>query len=314
MKKFNKPALSFSAQIAKLAERGLVITDQRVVEQFLRKVSYFRLSGYTRPFYQPTDAVGGNHRFKDGTTFDDIVSLYEFDRELRLLTFSAIDRIEIAFRTAAMNHLCIGYGTHWFERPELFYDGFPHGAFLKELELSFAANPVTGARSEDFLDHYFKAYGDPSSPPGWMIAEILSLGTWSKVYNNLTSIRDRKAIAAELGWSHVLVESWIHMLTILRNLCAHHGRIWNRTYSIRPKMPAKDPLFDGLTWNDQSFAAQAIVVHALLSKSYPDAYWPRQLAELLSRYPKVKIGVMGFTIHWKKQKFWGIDPPLDSGL
>jgi abortive infection bacteriophage resistance protein len=250
----------------------------------------------------------GIHVFKTSVRFADVVGLYEFDRELRLLVLAAIERIEIGFRTAASHYLCTRYGPLWFLRADVFCYGFDHASFQTELEESLGLEASTGRRREQFLDHYYKKYTEPEHPPGWMMAEIWSLGTWSRTYKCLRDVLDQKAIARELGCPHVLLESWLHAVTYVRNCCAHHSRLWNRQFTIRPKLSA-EILDANLTWLDTSFAAQAIVMQALLTKLAPVEQWPRRLAGLFDRYPRVKANVMGFPRNWRKQDFWKLAEP-----
>ncbi len=311
--KFAKPALSFSEQLAKLQKRGLQVHDAAAAGRFLQNVSYYRLSGYTRAFYVrgANDIETEPHVFKPNVRFAEVIALYEFDRRLRLLVLAAIDRIEVAFRTVCTNYLCKVHGNQWFENADLFFPSFKHEQFLKELGDSICIEAKTGRRREQFLDHYYQKYTSPDLPPGWMLAEIWSLGTWSKIYANLADIRDRKAIAKEFGWSHILIESWAHSLAFLRNCCAHHSRIWNRTFTIRPTVPTE---LSKVIWKDTSFAAQAMVIHAVLSKKMPELCWPRSFMNLLSEHPNVQAPVMGFVFRWYRDPFWNLEPSVENGL
>lgn len=93
---FNKPVIDVSQQLALLEQRGLIIKNPEKAAHYLEVISYFRLSAYMRPFQQPND---DQHRFYPQTEFKQIVALYAFDRELRLLLLDAIERIEVAIRS-----------------------------------------------------------------------------------------------------------------------------------------------------------------------------------------------------------------------
>ncbi|HVU34752.1 MAG TPA: Abi family protein [Opitutaceae bacterium] len=308
MSNFTKPALSLSDQLEKLRARGLTISNPLAATEFLSRVSYYRFSGYTRAFYVDADNTDSGHVFPTNTAFDEIVRLYEFDRELRLLVISAVERIEVALRTAATNHLCLRYGNTWFLDDAVFLPRFGHDAFLADLESILKLDPLTGGRREQFLEHYFRKYSVPSHPPGWMVGEVLSFSTWSKIFKNLSDLRDQKEIALQLGWPASLIESWAHCLAIMRNCCAHHSRIWNRTFAVRPTFPSKSPEFGETIWKDTSFAAQAAVIHALMGKVAPSDGWSLRLKQLLDRYPRTQAGSMGFKWKWFANPFWGIAP------
>ena len=98
---YSKTALTIDEQIAQLEARGLVIVNKAFASHCLQSMSYYRLAGYWWPMQK--DAV--NHSFKDGSTFEDVIFLYDFDRELRILLFDVIERIEIGLRTKMIYHL-----------------------------------------------------------------------------------------------------------------------------------------------------------------------------------------------------------------
>src|SRR5690606_4372102 len=167
MSNFHKPAHSVEEQIATLQARGLVIDDQARARHYLNNISYFRLSAYTRPFYQPGVQ---EHRFLAGAHFDDALSLYVFDRELRLLLLDAIERIEVALRAQLTNTLAEHHGPHGYLDSSIFDDRYNHAWLLDKLkEEANASSPET------FVTHYRSKYiGAPKQPPVWMAVELLT--------------------------------------------------------------------------------------------------------------------------------------------
>ena len=93
--RYNKPALDENELIERYIERGLIITDRNRAARYLRHIGYYRLSPYTIPF----QADRTTHSFRPDTTFDDIFSIHVFDRQLRLLTMDALERVEVAVRS-----------------------------------------------------------------------------------------------------------------------------------------------------------------------------------------------------------------------
>lgn len=90
---YNKQPLTVDEQIAQLIERGLSISDSNLASHFLSHISYYRLAGYWWPMQsEPKE----DHVFKPGSKFEDVISLYNFDRELRIIIFDAIEKIEIS--------------------------------------------------------------------------------------------------------------------------------------------------------------------------------------------------------------------------
>ena len=115
---YPKEILSFDKQIERLQERGLIIKDTETAKKYLQNISYFRLQGFWWEFQ--TDKV--NHKFIEGTTFEQIIELYTFDRKLRLLIFDAIERIEIGLRTKLIYYPSIELGQWWYEDETNFYN------------------------------------------------------------------------------------------------------------------------------------------------------------------------------------------------
>ena len=115
--KYIKPALSIADQIKLLASRKFIIADLPQAEEYLANISYYRLSGYMYPF---KDLTTGN--FINNITFAEILELYFFDRELRLLVFAAIETLEITFRTQLIYQPAMSSGAFWFEDARNFDD------------------------------------------------------------------------------------------------------------------------------------------------------------------------------------------------
>jgi len=236
--KYNKPALDIDQQITLLESRGLNIQDKAKAHQYLRFINYYRLSGYTIYFEQFANGKR-THQFKAETTFENVISLYNFDRHLRMLVMDAIERIEVAVRTQICLTLATTYkDSHWHLRRELFSSDFKFYTLLSKCEAEQQRS------KEPFAKHYKKTYASPTLLPAWMMAELLSMGTWSQMYENLANRSDRKKISDAFKLPPLEFESWLHSLTYIRNLCAHHSRLWNRHFTITPKQltPINDTL------------------------------------------------------------------------
>jgi len=114
--RFSKPPLSYDAQLDLLQQRGLVVEDRHRALHYLSQLNYYRLGAYWLPFESDHKA----HEFQSGTTFDQVLNLYIFDRELRLLVLDALERIEVSVRAAWAYHMAHTYGPHCHLNRELF--------------------------------------------------------------------------------------------------------------------------------------------------------------------------------------------------
>ena len=102
--------MDFYCQLDILKERGLTIEDEEDAINFLHSVSYFRFANYLQPMELNTES----HRFAQNSSFTFATNLYVFDRELRSLIFTAIQDIEIAFRTRIIHYFSMEHGPFWF--------------------------------------------------------------------------------------------------------------------------------------------------------------------------------------------------------
>lgn len=313
MSNFHKPAHSVEEQIATLHERGLTIDDQARARHYLNNISYFRLSAYTRPFYQPGLQ---EHRFLVGTHFDDVLRLYVFDRELRLLLLDAIERIEIALRAQLSNTLAEHHGPHGYLDVAIFDTRYNHAWLLDKLAQAASARDV-----ESFLAHYRSKYHSaPSQPPIWMAVELLTFKEVSTLLANLRLPADTQRIERHFGVKMPVLRSWFRSLSDLRNVCAHHGRVWNREFGSRPELPRKTPanwpgIPDSIETGSREHPGQRldprrrlylqlVVIETLMQVVSPTSQWAERLVALLEQYPQVSRPHMGFPEHWDNEPFW----------
>jgi abortive infection bacteriophage resistance protein len=302
---FSKPPLSIEAQLAKLTGRGLIVSNPKEAAERLASIGYYRLSGYALAFQ---DCATEDKPFKSGTTWDDLIGLYTFDRELRGMIAEALERIETSFRTTLNLHMCLTYGAHWYMDGMHFDPSFKHDSFLRhiETEMHIPENGKTPEKvhAEVFINHYYKKYGDPYLPPCWMICEVLSLGRWSVVYENLQRSSDRQAIADAFGYDQRLFGQWMRSLTYVRNICAHHLRLWNRKLVIKSPIPRKHSAIIPTDSGDRVFSV-IVVLFDWLKLKEPKTQWHFRLADILESHSSVKLKDMGFPALWRQNDFWG---------
>jgi abortive infection bacteriophage resistance protein len=219
--------LSYREQVDLMSSRGLQVRDPSEAAEFLSRVSYYRISTYFMPFQTERD------RFAPGSSFDAVVELYRLDEELRNGLFAALAQVEIALRTRFVYALAKGWGPFAHYLPGLMRSDFDHKEWLDSLE-----REVDRAR-EPFIRHYRETYEGFPRLPLWMAVEVMSLGSLSALYSGLLP-EPRRRIVEGFGLSHQVFRSWLHFLSYLRNVCAHHARLWDRELAIRPEIPRKD--------------------------------------------------------------------------
>jgi abortive infection bacteriophage resistance protein len=298
--KFTKPSLVIADQIALLEGRGMIVSDHAKAEHYLRHVSYYRLRAYWLPFEISPPPENGAHLFKSGTTFEDALELYVFDRQLRLLVMDAVERIEVSLRGSWAHHLAIAYGPHGYLDPSLYN------------RADFYAKAFTGLmeevdRSKDtFIVHYRQKYEDPPHPPVWMTAEVMSLGQLSKWVGNLKLRSDRQAIAKPYGLDEKVLISLTHHLTYVRNICAHHGRLWNKQFTVTMTVP-NSPASLKLAMNPSTTRKlhnTLVVLGYMMKIIAPGTDWRARLTDLIRACPLADTNAMGFPSNWPLLPAW----------
>jgi abortive infection bacteriophage resistance protein len=186
---------------------------------------------------------------------------------------------------------------------ERFCHSFKHEDFIAELkrELKLNSEGQLHKSKDVFLRHYYEKYSEPELPPSWMLSEILTFGKWSIIYKYIRPNEDRAAIANKFNLHYQIFGSWLHSITYLRNLCAHHSRLWNRWFAITPKII--DAHRTHLEPN-HTFYAQAALLHILMRTISPDSRWPMKLHVLMEKHPSIPISKMGFKDKWEADPFW----------
>lgn len=304
---YKEPALTYAGQIKQLKERGLTIENEAKALHLLENISYFRLSVYWYPMLAiPKD----EKRFKPGSTFNQAFNLYCFDRELRKLVSSELEKIEIAIRAKMIYTLSHAFGPFWFQDRTLFQNLQKHAESLEKLS-------IEKERSDEiFIKEFKKKYYNPL-PPSWMISEISSFGNLSSFYYNLKPGIIKRQIANYFGIEEHVFESWLHCLVYIRNICAHHARLWNRILSISPQIPLNpqklwltvveipNPIRGGKQKriNNRSYFLLSMIIY-LLNTINPSHSFSSKVKNLFSKYPLIDNKAMGFTREWEFEKMW----------
>ena len=293
--KFNKPHLTLEEQLTLLENRGLVVSDRQQAKYYLGHLNYYRLSGYWFPFKQSPTI----NQFRPNTKFEDILNLYIFDRELRLLILNAIERIEVSIRSKWAYYLCEKYGAHAHLNSNLFRDYQKHSEAVLSLKKS------TSKSKEPFILHLDSTY-DELLPPLWAIVEVMTFGQLSYWLGMLKLRGDKNLVAHEYDMDEKNFVSILHHLTVVRNKCAHHNRLWNCEFTITPKLPNKRPAIIVKSLNQTQkrklYNTLVILVH-LLNIISPNHSWKNKLLTLINNH-RINVRKIGFPHNFKSLPIW----------
>ncbi|GAB96971.1 abortive infection bacteriophage resistance protein [Kineosphaera limosa] len=324
MSTYEKPHLTYAEQVDRLSQRGLEVREHGDAERVLASVGYYHLSAFMYPYRQllpeaeqrrqsPVHYRGD--RFQTAATFDQVTALYEVDRRLRLLCLDALGQVEIGLRTRATYVLgdrnAFGHIDRSALDPSACDRPGPHGRTAFELWTDRCTRLQHDARNEDFIRHVLSKYGEPL--PVWVAVETFDFGALVRLLGLMRG-QDLNHIAGDLGIKHarVLVDV-TRALNLIRNICAHHGRLWNRqlVYGLRNYQPAgvseplrhvarggeRNKVYPFLVWLvylTRQFSPGTTVGHALVQLM-------EDLRETTGRTPEHD---MGFPVDWRRQQVW----------
>lgn len=276
----------------------MIIADVSYAEKILSNISYYRLRAYTYPFQDNTNSA---HLFTRKITFEEIISFYEFDRDLRLLVFDSVERIEIALRTRIVYYYSMSHGSHWFENKNLYrnWNFFNNdiASLDKELDRS----------EEEFIKHYKNKYSSPLRPPSWMSLEVATLTTLSKMFQNLSRSPEKKMIAKSLGLDFLILENWMHVLSNVRNICAHHSRLYNRTLPQSLMLPSNtfgNKWIRDYTVDTAKMYVVLCAIVYLLDRINENHNFRLKLQTLFAGQPGVNSRLLNFPADWKNEPLW----------
>lgn len=292
---YAKVAFTYRQQLQQLLERGLHVPDEDFLLHLLEVKSYYRLSGYWYPLLQNKE----EHIFKKGASFDTSYKIYCFDRELRHLVLEELEKIEVAIRAKMIYVLSHKHGPFWYQQVELFKNQNSLNRQLGKLEIEYKRS------DEEFVRCFSDKYNN-SLPPSWMLLEVSSFGSLSVLYSNLKPSLEKREIAKYFGLSDSVFSSWLHSIVYLRNVCAHHSRLWNRAMCIQPTIP-RNPKYSWLNNkpkdNKNTYFILSILVY-LMNRVKCENDAVERIKALFEKYPNIYPPAMGFPTDWESEPIW----------
>lgn len=288
---FSKPPTTLDEQTSLLESRGMIIQDRERAKFYLQHLNYYRLRAYW--IFFESDPI--NHQFSN-TKFQDVLNLYIFDRELRLLVLDAIERIEVSARSQWAYHLSHAYGSHAHLDQSLFNSVFWQrnlDDLRKEVQRS----------QEVFIRHFQTNYTE-QLPPAWVVCEVMPFGLLSRWFKSSpTSVKSKVAKTYELRVN--LLESWLHHLTTIRNICAHHSRLWNREFTVVPRLVTSPQhiLANQFVTSSRKMYNTLVMLLYLMDHISPDHQWRKRMMGLLNEAPQL-LAVMDFPENWQGRDIW----------
>ncbi|MDR0516034.1 MAG: Abi family protein [Fibromonadaceae bacterium] len=298
---FDEQFLSYGEQFQLLKKRGMNFSSEEKAKRLLKQIGYYRLSSYWHPFFEDKQ----EKIFKNNTQFEKVYDLYKFDKELRKFVLGELEQIEINIRSKMIYILSTEHNPFWLSDEVLFINKNTHTNLICKIKMEVD-------RSDEHFILSFKSKFSNEIPPSFITLEILSFGTVSKIYSYLKRNRTKKDIASEFALPDVVFESWLHSLVYIRNLSAHHARLWNRIFSVKPLLPKSTSgiwLSSGEVSNNRLFFFLSIILY-LSNAIEPKNTLKQDLYNLFNKYPNIDKAAMGFPIDWQKEVLWAFPTPI----
>ena len=279
-----------------LKSRGLIINDRQKAQLYLESIGYYRLSAYMHPLLKTPKTL---HQYKEGATFSKVVMLYRIEKKLRLLLFNEIEKIEIAVREAVMNMTAEQTGDiYWLTNPSYFHNQAIFNNSMTMLTKEYEHS------TEDFIEHFKRTYTEPF-PPAWILGELLPMGSVNMYYRNLKDKGLKKQIAKRFSLHAPVFESWLSVLTLTRNACCHHARVWNKVNKIIPN----DMRGMARQWITLPTDKRRIYYNMCIIKYFLDIISPNndmlaKMHNLFSKFPEIDLAALGFPFGWEQEPLW----------
>lgn len=295
--KYTKPWISIKDQVEKLISRGLVVPDPTSAEKFLKHLNYYRFSGYCLAFEDK------RHSFINGTSFESVKAAYDFDVALRDLLTEALEIIEVDSRSVIAYIFGSKCGAYGHLDQKNFKPTFDHVDWLTHVR------DEAKRSSELFVEHFRNNYDGFPDLPCWIGTEVMSFGSISKMYGGMKD-QCSTPIANCYGMQKSDFESTLHHLSYVRNVCAHHSRLWDRVWAIMPRVPhGKNWQHPLVPYRDRVFVTLLIIYRILKRCSSVGKFaieWRRRVNELMKNPPATgrALSQMGMPSDWYKHPYW----------
>ena len=296
MKIYCKPPLLLSEQITHLQNHQFDIPDTPQVRQYLATIGYYRLSAYTISFRHLTSN-------QQTINFADVLAIYKFDRKLRLIIMDGIEQIEVAIRSYWSYLLSTTTNdAHAYLDNNHFENKWTH-----QLQLARVTQQLNISK-ELFIQHYKAQYHTPFLPPIWSMVETLTFGELSKWLANTQNKSLKKHIAKQIGLpTFSILQSLLQSLSLIRNICAHHGRLWNR--KIVKGLPKIIKLQTTLLMDKNNHPSRKlynylVIITHILQTIDPHTPFKAQLINHIKQLNHQQQCTMGFPQNWQTLAFW----------
>ena len=288
----SKEFKTIEEQMEILRSRGLLIPDEDQAGEFLLHNNYYRISGYSLTLRK-------NDRFSEGTTFQNIIDIYNFDHQLRHILLTYIETIEVSFKSVYAYEFTKIYGPAGYLNGSNFTNAGQYSSTLKKTE----KQKQLRLPHEAYLKHFVNDVKEPI--PLWAYVDLMTIADISLLYS-ISREEVQYPIAARYhlksNKGRKILGQFMHSMTILRNLCAHGSRLYNRLFEQKPSLNRKELNLlirkeNGTVDNAHLYGFVMIMKRLLPADDFVTL--KSDIMLLTERYPFVHMKYYGFRDDWK---------------
>ena len=287
----DKEFKTIEQQIAILESRGLQIPDKALAGDFLHRNNYYRVSGYSL-------TLRNHDVFAPSATFQNIIDIYEFDYNFRHILLKYIELIEVTVKSVYSYEFTRAYGATGYLDPDNFTDVTIHTDIMQKAE----TQKNSRLPHEAYLKHFVNDL--QQDIPLWAFVDLLTISNISFLYK-ISEQPVKLAVAKTLGLKargDEVLERFMHHMTIIRNLCAHGSRLYNRLFEQKPWLSKQEralliSLPDGTVDNAHLYGFILIMRRLLRPEEF--GAMKNEIAALSQKYPFVNLRYYGFREDWK---------------
>lgn len=282
---------SIDAQINLLKSRGLHINNVDEAQQFLYRNNYYRISGYSLTLRK-------HDVFTSNAKFENIVDIYQFDHELRHILLKYIEIIEVTIKSIYAYEFSKKYGPTEYLNNCHFTNPVKHAEIINKAE----QQKISRLPHEPYLKHFVENLKE--TIPLWAYVDLLTISDISFLYS-ISELQLKIDIAKAFGINKQgdrLLGQFMHSMTIIRNLCAHGSRLYNRLFEQKPSLSKQEKQLL-ITKNDGTIDNAHLYGFILIMKRLlePNVFvvMKAEIIELSNKYPFVSMDYYGFRNDWR---------------
>lgn len=286
----DKEFKTIEEQLAILESRGLQISDKAAAGDFLHRNNYYRVSGYSL-------TLRSHDVFYPSASFQNIVDIYAFDHDLRHILLKYIEIIEVTVKSVYSYEFTKVYGATGHYDSANFTDETTHTDIMRKADLQKDSR----LPHEAYLKHFVNEL--QQNIPLWAFVDLLTISNISFLYK-ISQPAIKLAVANAMGLTKrgdEVLERFMHHMTIIRNLCAHGSRLYNRLFEQKPWLSKCEralliPLPDGTQDNAHLYGFILIMRRLLRPEEFSSM--KAEIAALSEKYPFVNLRYYGFREDW----------------